>query len=442
MGITLFLLVFLLAANAFFVAAEFALVKARAVRLEKLAEAGHLRARLTLDMLRDIDSYLAACQLGITMASLGLGWIGEPFVASLLEPLFRLVGLSAELLHTSAFLAGFLIFSALHIVLGEQVPKTFAIREPNAISLWVAVPLYGFYLAFFPLNWLLDRAARGVLAALGARPASHGEVYTLEELRSLVGIAHRYGRVPRQERDMIAAILDLAEVEVGDVMTHRRRMETLDADLPPEDIVQRVIASSHSRFPVWRRDPDRILGIVHAKDVLAAAYRSRVEGAPFDLTAIASAPWFVPETASLLHQLLEFRRRRQHMALVVDEYGGILGLVTLEDILEEIVGDIFDEKDIVTTGIRAAPDGSVLVAGEVTVRDLNRKMDWDLPEEPAATVAGLVIAHAERIPAPGERFVIDGFEFEVLDRSEHRLTRLRIRPRAAGRPQQLAQASK
>ena len=442
MLVTVTLVVFLLLANGFFVAAEFALVKARPVRLERLAAGGSLRARLALEMSRNIEAYLAACQLGNTMTALGLGWVGEPFVASLLRPPLTVLGFSPELVSTVAFLAGFLTFSSLHIVLGEQVPKNFAIRQAYTVSLWVAIPLQVFYLTVYPLNWLLDKAARGTLALLGVRPNPEGEVYSAEELRSLIGLSHRYGVMRRQERDMLAAILDLAEVEVGDVMTHRSRMETLDAELGREEAVARVLASPYTRFPIWRGDPDRIVGIVHAKDVVAAAHRSQAEGVPFDLTAIARPPWFVPETASLLHQLLEFRRRHEHMALVVDEYGSLLGLVTLEDIVEEIVGDIFDEKDIVTTGIRAGPDGSVLVAGEVTVRDLNRKMDWDLPEEPAATVAGLVIAHAERIPAPGERFVIDGFEFEVLDRSEHRLTRLRIRPRAAGRPQQLAHASK
>ncbi len=426
---TLLLVVFLLAANGFFVAAEFALVKARSVRLERLAEGGSLSARLALHMNRNIEPYLAACQLGNTMTALGLGWVGEPFVASLLEPPMLMLGFSEELVRTTAFLTGFLTFSSLHIVIGEQVPKNFAIREAYRVSLWVAIPLQAFYLAVYPLNWLLDKGARGTLALLGVRPNTEGDVYSAEELRSLIGLSHRYGAMRRQERDMLAAILDLAEVEVGDVMTHRRRMETLHAELGREEAAARVLASPYTRFPIWQGDPDRIVGVVHAKDVLAAAYRSEAEGAPFDLRALASEPWFVPETASLLHQLLEFRRRRQHMALVVDEYGSLLGLVTLEDIVEEIVGDIFDEKDVVVADILEQEDGSVLVAGEVTVRDLNRQMDWDLPEEPAATVAGLVIAHAERIPEVNERFEIGGFAFEVLGREDHRITRLRIRAR-------------
>ena len=433
MLVTIVLVVALLAANGFFVAAEFALVKIRPVRMQRLAEAGSLRARLTYHILQRIDAYLAACQLGITMASLGLGWIGEPFVASLLEPAFRLLGLGEQTLQATSFIIGFLVFSSLHIVLGEQVPKTVAIREAEPVSLWSAVPLHGFYLLLFPLNWLLDRAARSILRMLGLDRAPHIEVLSADELRTLILASHRHGAMPKQERDMLDAILDLSEVEVREVMTHRRQMVTIDADRPLVEVVETIANSPYSRFPIWRGQPDRIIGVVHAKDVLAAAWRAGSEAAGLDLESLASPPWFIPETTSLLHQLLAFRRRREHLALVVDEYGSLLGLVTLEDILEEIVGEIVDERDVETAGIQLEADGTVLVEGRVTVRDLNRRMDWNLPEEEAATVAGLVIAEAERIPEPGERFVIAGFEFEVLRRQRHQLTLLRVRPLEAAR---------
>ncbi len=428
MWLTLFLVAFLLAANAFFVAAEFALVKARRVRLQRLAEAGSLRARLALHIVARIDAYLAACQLGITMASLGLGWIGEPFVANLLRPLFAFASLPSHTLEPTAFLTGFLVFSSLHIVVGEQVPKTFAIREAEPVSLWIAFPLHGFYLLFFPLNWLLDRASRSILRLLQVREAPHAEVLTAEDLRSLLLASYRHGAMRKHERDMIDAILDLSEVEVRDVMTHRREIVGFEADLTVHEAASRIAESPYSRFPIWRDDPDRIVGIVHAKAVLAFAWQRSSEADRTRLADVAHPPWFIPETTSLLHQLLAFRQRREHLALVVDEYGSLLGLVTLEDIIEEIVGDIADERDVESSGIVREPDGSVLVDGRVTVRDLNRRMDWDLPEEEAATVAGLVINEAERIPDPGERFVFHGFEFEIVGREQHQITQLRIRP--------------
>ncbi len=431
MGITLLLVVLLLAANGFFVAAEFALVKARPVRLERLAREGSRLARLTLRILGDIDAHLAACQLGITMASLGLGWVGEPFVAALLEPAFALLGLPEEVLRASAFLTGFLGFSSLHIVLGEQVPKILAIREATPVAMWVAPPLRAFYFAVWPLNRLLDLSTRGVLDALGVRAGGHGDVYTPEELLALVRLAHRHGKMRRQERDMLAAILELDEVEVGEVMTHRARMVSLAAHLTLEEAVREIERRPFSRYPVWQGQPERIVGIVHARDVLLEAWRRRGgDAAGFDLRALAMEPWFVPETRPLLAQLVAFRRRGQHMALVVDEYGTLLGLVTLEDVLEEIVGDIVDEKDLEMPGIHPAPDGSVVVEGDVSVRDLNRHMDWELPEDEAVTVAGLVIARAERIPEAGEVREIDGFRFEVLERRGHRLARLRVVPPA------------
>ena len=428
MLITLLLVLLLLAANAFFVAAEFALVKVRPTRLQPLAEGGSLTARLTLRILRDIEAYLAACQLGITMASLGLGWVGEPFVAALLEPAFRLAGLSERLLQAVSFLTGFLVFSSLHIVLGEQVPKTFAIREPARISLWCAVPLHAFFLAVWPLNWALDRSARAVLRLLGAREIGHADVYSAEELQALVHIAHRHGQVRRLERDMLAAILELGDVEVGEVMVPRGRMVTLPADMPLPEAVAEIEARPYSRYPVWRDDPETIVGIVHARDVLLEDWRRRDGAARARAGELALPPWFVPETTPLLTQLVAFRRRAQHMAVVVDEYGTVLGLVTLEDILEEIVGDIVDEKDVEYPGIRVEGDGSVVVEGGVTVRDLNRHMDWNLPEDEAVTVAGLVIARAERIPEVGESFEIDGFRFTVEERRRHRITRIRIHP--------------
>lgn len=417
----------LLAANAFFVAAEFALVKVRATRIQDAAALGSSRARVALHLLQHIEAYLAACQLGITMASLGLGWVGEPVVAAILEPVFAAMGLGDALLHTVSFITGFLIFSALHIVVGEQVPKTLALRRSESTSLWIAWPLHAFFLVCWPLNWALNTASRGLLRALGVAEASHLDVYSAAELRGLIDVSAESGAMRKHESDMLGAILDLDKVEVAEVMTHRRDMRTLDGDAPPASILQQVIDGPFTRYPVWSGDQETIIGILHAKDALGAAQRLRRELTSAELRKLVTPPWFVPDTTSLRHQLLAFRQRREHLALVVDEYGAIMGLVTLEDILEEIVGDITDEKDLVVAGVKAEPDGTVMTEGRVTIRDLNRQFDWDLPDDEATTVAGLVMHEARRIPEAGESFTFHGFRFDVVRRQRHQITLLRIR---------------
>ncbi|MCB1970896.1 MAG: HlyC/CorC family transporter [Geminicoccaceae bacterium] len=419
-------IVLLLAANAFFVAAEFALVRVRDYRINQMAETGHVRARMTLNVIRHMEAYLAACQLGITMASLGLGWVGEPAVAALLEPVLHFAGLSDAALHSLSFLLGFLIFSSLHIVIGEQVPKTLAIREAEATSLWTVYPLQAFFILCYPLNWLLNRSSRAILSALGVAEAGHAEVYTGDELRSLIGQSHLHGAMRKHEHDMLGGILDLSKVEVSEIMTHRKNMVTIDGDRPFGEIVALVRESSFTRFPLWRGDHDTVIGTLHAKDMLSLALEPDGPDRR-SIDEIASPPWFIPETTTLQAQLMAFRQRREHLAIVVDEYGDIQGLVTLEDILEEIVGEIADEKDIEVPGIKIQTDGSVLVEGKVTVRDLNRQLSWNLSDDEASTVAGLVIHLAERIPEVGQSFDFDGLRFDVLRRTGHQLSLLRIR---------------
>jgi CBS domain containing-hemolysin-like protein len=431
MLLTVALIVLLLAANAFFVAAEFAIVKVRGIRIEALAEQGSVVARMTLRILGNVEAYLSACQLGITMASLGLGWIGEPAVAALLEPLFRTLGIGDAALHTISFLLGFLIFSSLHIVVGEQVPKTLAIRKPEPMSLWVAYPLHGFFLIFFPLNWALNWASRAILRLFKVAEVSHHDVFSGEELRDLIDLSRKHGMVGKQERDMLGGILDLAGVEVSEVMTHRKDIISIDADAPPGQVYEQVVGSPYTRLPVWRGDPDSIIGVLHAKDLLARVRGDLGKLAGLDVAGLATPPWFIPDTTALLHQLLAFRQRRSHLAFVVDEYGALMGLVTLEDILEEIVGEITDEKDVETVGIEPQPDGSVLVSGWLTVRDLNRHFGWKLPHEEATTIAGLVIYEARMIPEVGQSFAFHDFRFEVLRRQRNQIVLLKIIPPAA-----------
>ena len=429
-ALSLFLAVFLLAANAFFVAAEFALVKSRGFRIDALAAENRFGAKLTQHILRNIESYLACCQLGITMASLGLGWVGEPTVAALLEPVLTRFGMSSAALHFTAFIVGFLLFSSLHIVVGEQVPKTLAIREPEPVSLWVAYPLHVIYLVFFPLNWLLNGASRAILRMLGVREASHLEILTDVEIEGLVEVSAEHGKMEESQAEFIHNLFRLGELEVSDVMIHRTDMHAVNLAEPTEKIVDDILASPYTRVPLWEGEPQNIVGVVHTKDLVRTLKAAGDDLSRINIRSIAKKPWFVPDATQVTDQLNAFLKRKSHFALVVDEYGEVQGLVTLEDIIEEIVGEISDEHDIVVQGVRPQPDGSVNVDGAVPIRDLNRAMGWELPDEEATTVAGLVIHEARIIPEPGQAFTFHGFRFQVLRRNKNRITALHITPLA------------
>jgi len=294
-----------------------------------------------------------------------------------------------------------------------------------------------FVTVFTPVVAAVEAVVRFVLR-LGGLSLTEGDpgVSGHEELMGAVDILHLEGEVERAERDMFGGLLELAEVPVSDVMVHRTKMRLIDADLPPDEVVREAIESPYTRLPLWRGDPDNIIGILHAKDLLRALVACGGDAGRLKVADIALDPWFVPESTTLRDQLQAFLRRKTHSALVVDEYGVVQGLVTLEDIIEEIVGDIRDEHDEAVLGVRKQRDGSVMVEGLVTIRDLNRAMGWSLPDEEAATVAGLVIHEARAIPEPRQTFSFHGFRFEVLRKQRNRLATLRVtplQPRAAGK---------
>jgi CBS domain containing-hemolysin-like protein len=423
--VNLLLAVLLLAANAFYVAAEFALVKSRGFRVKAMVEQNRFGAHLLQSMMGNIEAYLACCQLGITMASLGLGWVGEPTVSALLRPVLLPLGLSDSVLHFTSFLVGFLVFSSLHIVIGEQVPKTFAIRQPTPVSQWIAYPLHISFLVLYPLNWLLNSASRGILSLFGVQEAQH-EILTDSEIEGLVEESATHGGIESGEAEYIQNVFRFGDLAVSDVMVHRTAMVMINADLPADELVGEVLSTEYTRIPLWREKPENIIGILHAKDLLRAIRASEGDTSRINVSTIMRPAWFVPEMRPISEQLKAFRRRKTHFALVVDEYGEVEGMVTLEDILEEIVGDISDEHDVVVAGVRTQPDGSVVVDGSVPIRDLNRAMDWHLPDEEATTIAGLVIHEARSIPDRGQSFTFHGFRFRVLRRERNRITALRI----------------
>jgi Mg2+/Co2+ transporter CorB len=276
---------------------------------------------------------------------------------------------------------------------------------------------------------------RGLLRLFGMRLGQReGGVSGAEELRGAVDILHREGEVARDDRDMFGGLLELSEIRVGDAMIHRTKMRSVDADLPPDELIREVLASPYTRMPLWRGDPDNIVGMLHIRDLFRAYAAAGGDASKLSAADIALEAWFIPEATTLRDQLQAFLRRKTHSALVVDEYGVVLGLITLEDIIEEIVGAIEDEHDVLTHGVRKQLDGSLIVEGSVSIRDLNRAMDWNLPDDEAATIAGLVIHEARAIPDPRQTYVFHGLRFEVLRRQRNRIAILRITPTKAREP--------
>jgi Mg2+/Co2+ transporter CorB len=321
------------------------------------------------------------------------------------------------------------VMTVMVVIFSEVLPKTIAINAPDRVALLVARPMKVMVYLLGPLLTVVEAIVRLLMKMLGIKLGANQSILSpFERLRGAVDLLHHEGKVEKQDRDMLGGLLDLSELQVSDVMVHRTEMVMINADLPPEELVREVLATEYTRIPLWRDKPENIIGVLHAKDLLRAIRASEGDTSHIDVSTIALPPWFVPEMRPVSEQLKAFRRRKTHFALVVDEYGEVEGMVTLEDILEEIVGDISDEHDVVVAGVRAQPDGSVVVDGSVPIRDLNRAMDWRLPDEEATTVAGLVIHEARSIPDRGQSFTFHGFRFRVLRRERNRITALRIVP--------------
>jgi Mg2+/Co2+ transporter CorB len=350
----------------------------------------------------------------------------------------NLTNIAASTLATGLLLAFFghagviyatIVMTVLIFVVCEILPKTAAFNSPDRMALAVAQPVDRMVRWFSPMlkavEWLVRLILRGVGMPVGKIQSI---LSPREELRGAVDLMHRAGVVEKLDRDMMGGLLDLRELVVSDVMVHRTKMVMLDADESPREIVDAVLAAAVTRLPLWRGSPDNVVGILHAKDLLRALHAAGGDAAKIDITSLATPPWFVPDTMPLYDQLKAFLRRKTALALVVDEYGELEGLLTLEDIMEEIVGDITDEHDIAVPGVRALPDGSVNVDGAVPIRDLNRAMDWNIPDDEATTIAGVVIHEARSIPEPGQSFTFHGYRFHVLRKNRNRITALRVTP--------------
>jgi Mg2+/Co2+ transporter CorB len=395
---------------------ETAMTAASRARFHRLAGDGDRRAALVVHLLNRKESLIGALLLGNNLFNV----LATAIAADLLIQLFGEVGV----------VYATLIMTALLVVFAEVLPKTYAIHHADHLALGAAPILKGVVIVLFPITHALHVVVRGTLKLFGVEmSASLSPEQSEEELRGAIDLhAGVDEEEVRHERAMLRSILDLADVEVSEIITHRKQVSSIDVSLPPAEIVSAVIDSPHTRLPLWRDEPDNILGVLHAKALLRAVRAQPGDLVELDVLAIAIPPWFIPESTDLLSQLQAFRARHEHFAIVVDEYGEVLGIVTLEDILEEIVGEIADEHDVVIEGVKLQKDGSILVDGAVTIRDLNRQFEWQLPDEEAATVAGLVLHEARRIPEIGQAFVFHGFRFEIIGRQRNQITSIEIQP--------------
>ena len=422
-------IVLLLAANGFYVAAEFALVKARGFRIEALSNEGSSAAKLTVRIQQNLESYLAACQLGITMASLGLGWVGEPAVSAILEPMFTRMGVPEPMIHASAFAIGFLIFSALHIVVGEQVPKTLAIRKAEPVSIWVAYPLHFSYMLAWPLNWLLSRATNSILSLLDVAEVSHVEVFSGEEIKGMVATSKKHGEIHESQATMLHNLFEFDQRHVGRIMIPISSAHVLDVSVPSSENLKVIRNTSHSRFPlIDSKKQDELIGMVLAKDIQHALLNG--ESKPWcEIEKFKREAMVVPESQRIARLFDLMRIRRAHMACVVDEYGSFIGIVTLEDLLEEIVGEIEDETDDQDSspGIVSIDHTTWEVDGLLSLADLDRATGLEVGDElDAYTVSGLFMRRLSRMAEAGDEIIENDFRLQVIDQNGRRVGKVLI----------------
>jgi magnesium and cobalt exporter, CNNM family len=412
---TLLPIIILLCLSAFFSGSETALTAASRARMHHLSENGDKRAKRVQNLTEDRERLIGAILLGNNLVNI----LASALATSLLIGLFGDAGV----------VYATLAMTALVLIFAEVMPKTYAISHTDRMALAVAPLIALIVRVFAPVTITIAFIVQRTLALFGV--ATDGADHALsvhDELRGAINLHHSEGQVIKRDKDMLGGILDLSELEVEEIMVHRKHMIMVDADQPAIDIIREAMQSPHTRIPLWQGEPENIVGILHAKDLLRAIAEDKADPETLDILSLASKPWFVPETTSVQRQLNAFLRNKSHFAIVVDEYGGLMGLVTLEDILEEIVGDIADEHDIDFIDVNREADGAVLVDGTVTIRDLNRNMDWSLPDDEATTIAGLVIHEAQTIPEKGQAFTFHGFRFTIEDKQRNQLTKLRVKP--------------
>jgi Mg2+/Co2+ transporter CorB len=389
--------------------------KARMLTLEK--EKDHRARRVNL-LIDDRESLIGAILLGNNLVNI--------LAASLASAVFlAMFGEAGVPIAT-------LVMTLLVLIFAEVLPKTYALSNPDRMALTVSLPIRIFVMLFAPVVAAVQWLVRATLRILGL--SVEGPVLSAhDEIRGQIDLHHQEGGVVKTDRDMLGGVLDLRELTVDDVMVHRKSLVMFDIDQPVEQLVADALSCPHTRLPLYRDDAENIVGILHVRDLARELHNAGGDSSKLDIEAIKREPWFIPETTELLEQLTAFRQKREHFALVVDEYGALMGVVTLEDIIEEIVGEIEDEHDVTVEGVTPLPDGFILVDGGAPIRDVNRALDWELPDDEAVTIAGLVIHEAQTIPEAGQIFRFHGVQFEILERRRNQITRMRLKkePEAA-----------
>ena len=420
--------IFIVLVNGFFVIAEFALVKVRRTRLEELLQQGNRRAQLVLRITSSFDAYLGATQLGITLSSLALGWLGEPLVAALLQPqLSQLVPGVDWLVRVVSIVLGFAGLTFFHIVLGELVPKSMAMQKAESLALLVAGPLHLFYQVCYPFIMLFQRTAQGILKLMGLKPASQSDLaHSEDELRMIVSASHRGGVLNQMESELIDNVFDFADRLAREVMVPRQDMVCLFLEDPLTETMQIVRQTGHTRYPLCSEDKDHVIGMIHVRDLMDLDICSRE---PQDLRTVMRDILIVPEGMSVAKLLQFMRRKRTHLAVVVDEYGGTAGLVALEDVIEEIVGDIQDEHDAEGDGeVHRFPDGSYEFDGRVLLDDITELLNIRLEEPDEDTIGGYIFGILGRRPEVGDNVHIGGYRFTVLRVNGFRVVRVKAVP--------------
>ncbi len=411
----------LLILSGVFSGSETALTAASQPRMHLLQKQGDWRAEIVTGLYAEREKMIGAILLGNNLVNI----LASALATSMLITFFGDTGVVYATIG----------MTLLVLIFGEVLPKTYAFYHADRVALAVAPAFRVIVALLSPITQTVSLVIRVTLRMVGVTlGGAQEDSRAVEELRGAIELHRRDDPEVHQERVMLRSILDLADVDVSEVMHHRQDLAMVDADLPPDQIVEQVVNSPYTRIPLWRGDMDNIVGVLHAKALLRQVQTHCGALDKINIDSAATPPWFIPESTSLLEQLQAFRRRHEHFALVVDEYGSLMGVVTLEDILEEIVGEISDEHDVAPAGVRAQNDGSFLIDGRVTIRDLNRRFEWRLPDDDAATVAGLVIQIGRVIPQEGQIFTFNGFRFEVVSRRRNRLAMIRVTPPAEPEP--------
>jgi putative hemolysin len=403
--------------NAFFVAAEYALVTARRSRLIELADGGNRRARIALRIMDSPVRFIGTVQLGITGFSIALGAVGEPIVEHWIDDPLLSTGV--------AFVVAFSFVTYLHVTLGELVPKAIALTKNESTALWVALPVEAVYIATRPLVWFLQESANAVTRLFGIEPAPAGVIaHTEEDIRLIVAQAGQTGVVEQAEQEMLYKVFDFADKEAHEVMVPRPEVVAISVDLPAEECLAAVIDSPYTRYPAYRGSLDEIVGVLHVRDLFSKLYANGIENV--EIERLLRSPFQVPETKDLGALLAEFRVQNQHMAIVVDEYGAMQGIVTLEDLLEEIVGEIEDEYDLPDESVQRIDETTIRIDGTFPIDDFNERFAQAIPDEDYHTVAGFVFGQLGRVAEEGDEVVWDGLRFGVLETEGARIEQLEV----------------